>query len=158
MLIYFSVVEETKFYSNKLAQGAISPHAIMLQKVPRAIMLFLKIWSLWNADENCMVAAVGHGGPREGSECQIFTTPEPSADSHFSHAINFHSLSESWLLRGCWPHSTVIKPLLVHRRGVMLIISDSLKSILLYLRRIIIILIILSSDMIWDIRVCDLSR
>lgn len=32
MLIYFSMVEETKFYSNKLAQGANSPRAIMLQK------------------------------------------------------------------------------------------------------------------------------
>lgn len=32
MLIYFSMVEETKFYSNKLAQGANSPLAIMLEK------------------------------------------------------------------------------------------------------------------------------
>lgn len=60
-------------------------------------MLILKIRRLWNSDENCTAAAVGRSG--EGPEWQIFTSgppylPEPP-NSHFSCAINFHSLSES---------------------------------------------------------------
>lgn len=60
-------------------------------------MLLLKIRSLWNGDENCTVTAVGHRERGRSAKYlrRLTAMPEPSADSHFSSAINFHSLSES---------------------------------------------------------------